>query len=70
MEFRNIVLITLLLAMSFLVLAIAVRTIEAAVFPEPNRRLIMVAKIFFVGGVCLGTLSILLFIAGTIDKLI
>lgn len=53
-----------------MVLAIAVRTIEAAICIEPNRRLMMVAKTFFVAGICLGTLSLLLFFACIIDKLI
>lgn len=70
MEFRCIVLITLLLAMSCFVIAIAVRIIEAAICIEPNRRLMMVAKTFFVGSICLGTLSLLLFFACTINKLI
>lgn len=70
MEFRCIIPITLILAMSFFTIAIAVRMTEAAICTKPNRGLIVIAKTFFVGGVCLGTLSVLLYFAYAIDKLI
>lgn len=70
MEFRCIIPITLILAMSFFTIAIAVRMTEALICIEPSRRLMVIAKTFFVGGVCLGTLSVLLYFAYAIDKLI
>lgn len=70
MELRCIAPVALILAMAFMVLAIAVRATEAAICVEPNRKLMMVAKTFFVGGVCLGTLSVLLYFAYVISKLI
>ncbi len=70
MGFKSITLIALILAMSFFTIAIAVRMTEALICIEPNRKLMVIAETFFVGGVCLGTLSVLLYFAYAISKLI